>query len=107
MVLVGMGYPRVYTLLEGLDAWKDDVLFPVAPENPKPEERARFERAAQIAKFFGGQPRVAVASGPAPAPPVSAPPLAAPAPPAPPAAVAPGLTGGSGATPPNKKREGC
>src|SRR5512141_260130 len=36
MVLKGQGYPRVYTLLEGLDAWKDEVLFPVVPQNPTP-----------------------------------------------------------------------
>jgi len=105
MVLVGMGYPRVYTLLEGLDAWKEDVLFPVAPANPGPAEQARFERAAQVAKFFGGQPRAAITAGPAPAQPVPAPPLVAPAPPA---ALAPGLPASSGAaTPPKKKREGC
>jgi hypothetical protein len=108
MVLVGMGYPRVYTLLEGLDAWKEDVLFPVAPANPRPEERAQFERAAQIAKFFGGQSRIPVALSTTTAPPAQASPVAAPALPAPPAAIAPALPAGSGATtPPNKKREGC
>ncbi len=56
MVLKGRGYTRVYTLLEGLDAWKDEVLFPVMPQSPTPEQQARFERAAQVAKFFGGQP---------------------------------------------------
>jgi len=63
MVLKGKGYTQVYTLLEGLDAWKDEVLFPVMPQSPTPEEKARFERAAQVAKFFGGQPRAAAAPG--------------------------------------------
>ena len=107
MALVALGYPRVYTLLEGLDAWKDEVLFPVAPANPKPEERARFERAAQIAKFFGGQPRTAAAPGAAATPPPQGAPLAPPAPP-PPAAITPALPTGSELTaPPKKKREGC
>ena len=38
MVLKGRGFTRVYTLLEGLDAWKDEVLFPVMP--PEPHARA-------------------------------------------------------------------
>ena len=52
-----------YTLLEGLDAWKDEVLFPVQPRNATAEDQARFERAAQVARFFGGQPRAASAPG--------------------------------------------
>jgi len=63
MVLKGRGFQRVYTLLEGLDAWKDDVLFPVVPQSPTAEQQAQFERAAQVAKFFGGQPRAAAAPG--------------------------------------------
>ena len=31
MVLSGMGYRHAYSLLEGLDAWKEDVMFPTAP----------------------------------------------------------------------------
>ncbi len=61
--LKGRGYTHAYTLLEGLDAWKDEVLFPVMPQNPSPEDQARFEKAAQVAKFFGGQPRAAAAPG--------------------------------------------
>src|SRR5512143_503348 len=68
--LKGRGYTHAYTLLEGLDAWKDEVLFPVMPQNPSPspEEQARFERAVQVAKFFGGQPRAAAAPGAEPLP---------------------------------------
>ena len=98
MALKGMGYRRVYTLLEGLDAWKDEVLFPVAPASPSPEEEARFERAVQVARFFGGQPRAAVAPGAAP--------MALPAPPAAPAVALPSLPAGAGSGP-KKKREGC
>jgi len=42
---------------------KDDVLFPVVPQSPTAEQQAQFERAAQVAKFFGGQPRAAAAPG--------------------------------------------
>ncbi len=98
MVLKGRGYSRVYTLLEGLDAWKAEVLFPVMPQSPAPEQQAQFERAAQVAKFFGGQPRAAAAPG--------AEPLALPTQTAAPAVAPPTLPAGAGSGP-KKKREGC
>jgi rhodanese-related sulfurtransferase len=98
MVLKGKGYTQAYTLLEGLDAWKDEVLFPVMPQSPTPEEQARFERAAQVAKFFGGQPRAAAAPGSEP--------MALPTQAMAPAVAPPTLPAGAAAGP-KKKREGC
>jgi hypothetical protein len=98
MVLRGLGYPRVYTLLEGLDAWKDEVLFPVMPQGATAEQQARFERALQVAKFFGGQPRAAAAAGSEP--------MALPTQVAVPAVAPPALPAGVRAGP-KKKREGC
>jgi hypothetical protein len=98
MVLKGRGFTRAYTLLEGLDAWRDEVLFPVMPQAPTPEEQARFERAVQVAKFFGGQPRAAASPGPAP----MALPTQAMAPAVAPPTLPAGARGG-----PRKKREGC
>jgi hypothetical protein len=98
MVLKGRGYTRVYTLLEGLDAWKDEVLFPVMPQSPTPEQQARFERAVQVAKFFGGQPRAASAPGTEP--------MALPTQATAPAGAPPTLPAGAAAGP-RKKREGC
>jgi hypothetical protein len=98
MVLKGRGYTQVYTLLEGLDAWKDEVLFPAMPQNPTPEEQARFERAVHVAKFFGGQPRAAAAPG--------AGPMALPTQAAVPQVAPPVLPAGAGGGP-KKKREGC
>jgi rhodanese-related sulfurtransferase len=98
MVLKGKGYTQAYTLLEGLDAWKDDVLFPVMPQSPTPEEQARFERAAQVAKFFGGQPRAVAAPGSEP--------MALPTQAMAPAVAPPTLPAGAAAGP-KKKREGC
>ena len=98
MVLKGRGFTQVYTLLEGLDAWKDEVLFPVMPQTASPEEQARFERAAQVAKFFGGQPRAAAAPG--------AEPMALPTQAAVPQVAPPTLPAGAGGGP-KKKREGC
>jgi rhodanese-related sulfurtransferase len=99
MVLKGLGYPRAYTLLEGLDAWKEEVLFPVMPASPDPDQQARFERAAAVAKFFGGQPRATAASG-------AAQPLALPTQ-AEAAAIAPPSLPAEARGGPKKKREGC
>jgi len=53
-------YPGAYILFGGLEAWKDEVLYPVVPDTTAtPQERAAFERAAQVARFFGGGPRAA------------------------------------------------
>ena len=98
MVLKGRGFTRAYTLLEGLDAWKDDVLFPVMPQSPTPEQQAQFERSAQVAKFFGGQPRAAAAPGSEP--------VALPTQAAMPQVAPPTLPSGAGGAP-KKKREGC
>jgi len=98
MVLKGRGYRRVYTLREGLDAWKDEVLFPAMPQSPTPEQQAQFERTVQVARFFGGQPRAAAAPGTEPMALSSAAAMPQVAPPTLPAG-----TGGG----PKKKREGC
>ncbi len=56
------GYRGVYMLLGGLDAWKDDVLFPGPPEVGG-EASPAFARAAEVSRFFGGTPRSTVAGG--------------------------------------------
>lgn len=98
MVLKGRGFTRVYTLLEGLDAWKEEVLFPVLPPSPSPERQAQFERTAHVARFFGGQPRAAATPG--------AEPMALPTQAALPAVAPPTLAAGAGSGP-KKRREGC
>ena len=57
MLLRAKGFKNAYTLKGGLDQWKEDVLFPALAENATPQERARFERAVAMARFFGGSPR--------------------------------------------------
>jgi rhodanese-related sulfurtransferase len=98
MLLKAMGYRGVVTLRGGLQGWKDEVLFPVLPPEPTPQEQARFERAAAVAAFFGGQTRKA-GSGDALA--LESPAL--------PTVQAPALPAGAGpAGPPKrKKKEGC
>lgn len=60
-------FPAVYMLNGGIDAWKTNVLFPVAPtENATPAEQVEFARRAAVAKFFGGSPRTGGTSVAAP-----------------------------------------
>jgi len=59
MLMRAKGSKAVYTLKGGLDEWKDEVLFPTLAADATPQAKARFERAAAIARFFGGAPRTA------------------------------------------------
>jgi hypothetical protein len=95
MLMQAQGYRAVYTVLGGLEGWKDEVLYPALPAQASAADRARFERAAAMSRFFGGEPRAegaAVASAP-----VELPKLAAPVPSGPASPVAPR----------KKKKEGC
>ena len=100
-LLRGRGYHGVYTLQGGLAGWKDQVLFPVMPESPDPDEQARFNEAAHVAKFFGGQPRAAASGGEAQLVDMSA--LQASAP----AVAAPSLPAAGGGKSRRGPREGC
>jgi len=97
-------YPGAYILFGGLEAWKDEVLHPVLPgTSATPQERAAFERAAQVARFFGGGPRAAAAAD-------SGATAALPAVPAAPSVkvALPSAPGAGAAGAPRKKRkEGC
>jgi rhodanese-related sulfurtransferase len=93
-LLKAKGYNGIYILRGGLEDWKDLVLFPKLGTNVSAQEKAKFERKAQMAKFFGGSAQSGSAS--ADAPKVEMPKLAAPAP----GAAAPA----AGA---KKKKEGC
>jgi rhodanese-related sulfurtransferase len=102
MLLRAQGFKGVYMLRDGLEGWRDQVVYPVAPANPGPREAAVFERAAQVARFFGGQPRAASAGDGG-----AAMILAAPAPQAPPAASPSSPARRSGPPAARKKKEGC
>lgn len=97
-------YQGAYILFGGLEAWKDEVLYPVAPAVATPQRNAAFERTAQVARFFGGGPRAASAAADSGAA------IALPAMPAAPnAAVASPQSpaGGGVAVPKKKRKEGC
>ncbi|MEZ5275755.1 MAG: YeeE/YedE thiosulfate transporter family protein [Opitutaceae bacterium] len=53
------GYPSVYILLGGLDAWMEEVLYPTEPADPSPEAAREFARRAEMSRYFGGTPRTA------------------------------------------------
>ena len=54
-ILKSKNYKGVYILDGGLEAWKENVLFPKAPVNANKDELAEFEKMKEVAKFFGGQ----------------------------------------------------
>lgn len=58
-------FAGVYMLLGGLEAWKEEVLFPALPADAAAEARADFERRREAAAFFGGAPRSGAEEAPA------------------------------------------
>lgn len=59
VLLRAQGFRSVRSLLNGLDGWKDEVLFPATPRDPTPEDARRFAAAVELARHFGGAPRAA------------------------------------------------
>lgn len=58
-LLRARGYAGASILLGGLDAWKEEVLFPALPEDESglsAAQRAAVERARRVSAFFGGHP---------------------------------------------------
>lgn len=100
LLLRARGYRTAYTLQGGLDAWKNEVLFPTLREDASAEEKAAFQKPAELARYFGGQPRLASALG---ATATELPKLTASAVAVPP----PVAAAGSGPAPKRKKKEGC
>ncbi len=54
-ILKSKNYKGVYILDGGLEAWKENVLFPKAPINGSEKDMAQFEKMKEVAKYFGGQ----------------------------------------------------
>jgi rhodanese-related sulfurtransferase len=55
------GYVNVVVLREGISAWISRVLEPRLARDATALERAEFDRAAQLSRFFGGLPQSDVA----------------------------------------------
>ena len=60
ILLRAQKYKAVYTLLGGLNAWKDEVLFPSLPADATPDQMAHFEKMKQVARHFGGAAQTGV-----------------------------------------------
>jgi rhodanese-related sulfurtransferase len=60
MLLRLRGYRRVFFLREGLYEWIARVLEPRLAVDATVAERAEFDRAAALSRFFGGVPRAGV-----------------------------------------------
>lgn len=89
-------YKYAYLLKGGLDEWNEKILFPKQDANATDNEKAKFEIASAISRYFGGTPQV-ISGGqitlsvaaPRPAPKIQAP------------------AGSASGTAKKKKREGC
>ena len=100
MLLRAQGFRGVVMLHGGLEAWKNDVVFPTAPADPTPTTQAAFDRALRVAQFFGGRGRAASGGD-------SGVPLMIAAPATPTAATAGPASAKGGPAPAKKKKEGC
>lgn len=59
MLLRAMGYDHVYFISGGLVDWYQDVMIPALASDATREERAAFERTAELSRYFGGVPQLA------------------------------------------------
>jgi hypothetical protein len=97
-ILKSANYKAVYILNGGMNAWKNEILFPKLDAAATPEQTAAFEKVKQVSLHFGGTPQI-VSGGTATT--VAASPTAAPTMPK---LTAPAGKVGGGA---KKKKEGC
>lgn len=67
-LLQATGHRNVFQLRGGVPAWRDEVMFPALPAGASPSERAAYERAAALSRYFGGSPRKGAPEG-TPSPP--------------------------------------
>lgn len=55
--LHALGHDRAWFLAAGIHEWVADVLEPVLAVDATEREQERFERAAELSRYFGGSPR--------------------------------------------------
>ncbi len=97
-ILKSSNYKAVYILNGGINAWKNEILFPKLDASATAEQTAAFEKVKQVSLHFGGTPQI-VSGGTATT--VAAQTTAAPTMPK---LTAPAGKVGGGA---KKKKEGC
>lgn len=96
-ILKSSDYKAVYILKGGMEAWRNEILFPKFDSSATSEQKATFEKIKQVSLHFGGTPQI-IAGG-------TASPVAmqtTSTTPAPKLLTAPGKSGGT-----KKKKEGC
>jgi rhodanese-related sulfurtransferase len=59
-ILRSSGYKGVYILKGGMNAWKNQILYPERNVTITPEDSIKFEKIKEICLHFGGTPRVQV-----------------------------------------------
>ncbi len=57
-LLKAKNFKNVYMLRGGLDEWKDKILFPTLSTTATDDEKAKFEIASAISRYFGGTPQL-------------------------------------------------
>ncbi len=61
LLLKAKDFKNVYMLKGGIDEWKDKILFPKLTLNATPEEKTKFDKLAEVSKYFGGAPQTGTA----------------------------------------------
>jgi rhodanese-related sulfurtransferase len=57
-LLKAKDFKNVYMLRGGLEEWKDKILFPKLSATATDDEKAKFEIASAISRYFGGTPQL-------------------------------------------------
>lgn len=57
-ILKSANYKSVYILKGGMNAWKNEILYPKLADNATPEEKSEFEKVKQVSLYFGGSPQI-------------------------------------------------
>ncbi len=60
-ILKSGNYKAVYILHGGMNAWKNEILFPKLAVDATPEQTTAFEKVKQVSTYFGGTPQLSVA----------------------------------------------
>lgn len=57
-ILKSANYKAVYLLNGGMNAWKNEILFPKLDATATAEQTAAFEKVKQVSLHFGGTPQI-------------------------------------------------
>jgi rhodanese-related sulfurtransferase len=57
-ILKSANYKSVYILNGGMNAWKNQILFPKLDAAATPEQTSAFEKVKQVSLHFGGAPQI-------------------------------------------------